>query len=174
MAAFFFISIIVAETVSVPFAVGARLRQRNETILHRATSTPQTPTSETTERKPDLTIGLIVPKKQFGVRDYLRGIQEAINSLHKSRGPKLSFLNKYNFTQYQVNTEMMSLTPSPTGKNDVPLLLSRCRSTYNECIERKRIRIFIFIEILGFKMCLRTRFEWSNYKTLLQSIILSS
>ncbi|XP_018906461.1 glutamate receptor ionotropic, NMDA 2B isoform X1 [Bemisia tabaci] len=115
MAAFFFISIIVAETVSVPFAVGARLRQRNETILHRATSTPQTPTSETTERKPDLTIGLIVPKKQFGVRDYLRGIQEAINSLHKSRGPKLSFLNKYNFTQYQVNTEMMSLTPSPTA-----------------------------------------------------------
>lgn len=67
-----------------------------------------------------LTIGLIVPHTNFGVREYVKAINTAVGGLHKARGqPKFSFLKKYNFTQNQVRSTMMELTPSPTG-NSLP------------------------------------------------------
>lgn len=63
----------------------------------------------------NLTVGLILPRTAFGVRKYNSTIINAINNLSKSRGPKLKFLKDYQFTPAQVNSQMMSLTPSPTG-----------------------------------------------------------
>ncbi|KAK9496452.1 hypothetical protein O3M35_013260 [Rhynocoris fuscipes] len=63
----------------------------------------------------NITIGLILPKTLFGARSYNRAINDAVNGLYKPRGRKLGFLKRYAFTAGQVNTQMMVLTPSPTG-----------------------------------------------------------
>ena len=70
---------------------------------------------------PKLSIGLIVPHTNFGVREYTRAINKAVLNLHKGHGrtkgqSRFSFLDKYEFTPSQVNSTMMKLTPSPTGK----------------------------------------------------------
>jgi hypothetical protein len=77
----------------------------------------------------NVTIGLILPHTNFGVREYVRSIKEAVEKLGKSRGPKLNFLKKYEFSSKQVHSVMMTLTPSPTGKYTIysgmlPKLLS--------------------------------------------------
>jgi len=64
----------------------------------------------------NITVGLILPHTNFGVREYVRSIKEAAEKLTKSRGPKLNFLKKYEFSPRQVHSVMMRLTPSPTGK----------------------------------------------------------
>jgi hypothetical protein len=63
-----------------------------------------------------VTIGVILPHTNFGVREYIRAIKVAVEKLTKSRGPKLNFLKKFNFSQHQVHSVMMTLTPSPTGE----------------------------------------------------------
>lgn len=62
-----------------------------------------------------LSIGLIVPKTNFGVREYIRAVNTAVGSLHRGRGPKLTFFKKYELNPKSVNFVMFSLTPSPTG-----------------------------------------------------------
>lgn len=64
----------------------------------------------------NVTIGLILPHTNFGVREYIRSIKEAVEKLTKSRGPKFNFLKKYGFSPKEVHSVMMTLTPSPTGK----------------------------------------------------------
>jgi len=64
----------------------------------------------------NVTVGLILPHTSFGVREYIRSVKEAVEKLTKSRGPKLNFLKKYEFSPKQVHSVMMTLTPSPTGK----------------------------------------------------------
>lgn len=64
---------------------------------------------------PKLTIGLILPHTNFGVREYIRAINKAVLALHRAK-PKFSFLEKYQFTQQQVRNFKMQLSPSPTGK----------------------------------------------------------
>jgi hypothetical protein len=64
----------------------------------------------------NVTIGLILPHTNFGVRDYIRAIKGAVEKLTKSRGPKLNFLKKYGFSPTEVHSVMMTLTPSPTGE----------------------------------------------------------
>jgi hypothetical protein len=64
----------------------------------------------------NITVGLILPHTSFGVREYYRSVKEAVEKLTKSRGPKLNFLKKYEFSHKQVHGVMMTLTPSPTGK----------------------------------------------------------
>lgn len=64
--------------------------------------------------KSNLTVALILPKTSFGKRGYTRAINDALHSLQKTRGPKFEFFNTYG--PLQVRNEMMSLTPSPTGK----------------------------------------------------------
>ncbi|XP_032665885.1 glutamate receptor ionotropic, NMDA 2B isoform X6 [Odontomachus brunneus] len=68
---------------------------------------------------PGLTVGLIVPHTNFGVREYTRAINRAVGNLYKGHKTKaqsrFTFLDKYDFTQYQVRSTMMRLTPSPTA-----------------------------------------------------------
>ncbi|KAL0131036.1 hypothetical protein PUN28_002555 [Cardiocondyla obscurior] len=68
---------------------------------------------------PKLSVGLIVPHTNFGVREYTRAINRAVGNLHKGHArtkgqSRFSFLDKYEFTPSQVNSTMMKLTPSPT------------------------------------------------------------
>lgn len=70
------------------------------------------------QQNESLNIGLILPHTNFGVREYIRAINNAVASLHRSRAmiKGLSFLKKYNFSNKHVHHVLMKLTPSPTGK----------------------------------------------------------
>lgn len=65
----------------------------------------------------NLNVGMIVPHKNFGAREYNKTINNLIYNLYKdharAKKSKYSFLDKY---VLQVNHRMMKLTPSPTGK----------------------------------------------------------
>ncbi|XP_060833233.1 glutamate receptor ionotropic, NMDA 2B isoform X8 [Bombus pascuorum] len=70
---------------------------------------------------PKMSIGLVVPHTNFGVREYTKAVNRTVGFLRK--GGKLrgqnkhsgsSFLDKYDFTQHSVRLSMMTLTPSPT------------------------------------------------------------
>ncbi len=63
-------------------------------------------------RKTNYTVALILPKIVFGTRKYHKAVSDAIAALNKSRNPKFEFLAD---GQVQVHSEMISLTPSPTG-----------------------------------------------------------
>jgi hypothetical protein len=78
------------------------------------------------KHKGNVTIGLILPHTNFGVRDYIRAIKGAVEKLQKSRGHKLTFLKKYGFTPSEVHSVMMTLTPSPTGKYTMRFSLHSC------------------------------------------------
>ncbi|XP_017872011.1 PREDICTED: glutamate receptor ionotropic, NMDA 2B isoform X2 [Drosophila arizonae] len=65
--------------------------------------------------KEQLNIGLIAPHTNFGKREYLRSINNAVTGLTKTRGAKLTFLKDYSFEQKNIHFDMMSLTPSPTA-----------------------------------------------------------
>ncbi|XP_043501790.1 glutamate receptor ionotropic, NMDA 2B isoform X2 [Polistes fuscatus] len=59
-----------------------------------------------------LKVGMMVPYKTFGVRDYTKAVTSAINTLQKStRGPKLGLFQQHGI---RVKISMMELTPSPT------------------------------------------------------------
>ncbi|KAK2585547.1 hypothetical protein KPH14_010189 [Odynerus spinipes] len=69
---------------------------------------------------PNLTLGIVVPHTSFGVREYTRAINRAVGNLHKGhariRGQsRFTFLDKYIFTQHQIKSTMLRLTPSPTA-----------------------------------------------------------
>ncbi|XP_043477642.1 glutamate receptor ionotropic, NMDA 2B isoform X4 [Leptopilina heterotoma] len=60
-----------------------------------------------------LKVGLVVPYKSFGVRDYSKAVTKATNMLQKStRGPKLELFQRYGI---HVKVTMLELTPSPTN-----------------------------------------------------------
>ncbi|KAI4486101.1 hypothetical protein M0804_006590 [Polistes exclamans] len=60
-----------------------------------------------------LKVGMMVPYKTFGVRDYTKAVTSAINTLQKStRGPKLGLFQQHGI---RVKISMMELTPSPTS-----------------------------------------------------------
>jgi hypothetical protein len=62
-----------------------------------------------------LHIGLVVPSKSFGVREYTKAFHAAINGIKtRTRGKKLKMFNKYDITP---RYDMKSLTPSPTGRD---------------------------------------------------------
>ncbi|XP_076764022.1 glutamate ionotropic receptor NMDA type subunit 2 isoform X10 [Xylocopa sonorina] len=75
---------------------------------------------ETSKRRnasslPRLTVGLVVPHTNFGVREYRKTVNRTVTSLHRMKGQnRFSFLRKYEFTQQSVELSMMTLTPSPT------------------------------------------------------------
>ncbi|XP_035722362.1 glutamate receptor ionotropic, NMDA 2B-like isoform X2 [Vespa mandarinia] len=59
-----------------------------------------------------LKVGMMVPYKTFGVRDYTKAVTSAINMLQKStRGPRLGLFQHHDI---YVKISMMELTPSPT------------------------------------------------------------
>ncbi|XP_076386333.1 glutamate ionotropic receptor NMDA type subunit 2 isoform X3 [Megachile rotundata] len=60
-----------------------------------------------------LEVGMVVPHKSFGVREYTKAVTSAVHSLQKStRGPKLRFFERYDI---HVKVSMKALTPSPTA-----------------------------------------------------------
>ncbi|KAL0270886.1 UNVERIFIED_CONTAM: hypothetical protein PYX00_008158 [Menopon gallinae] len=63
----------------------------------------------------NLTIGIILPYTNFGVREYKKVTNAAVNNLHRGRGQRFQFLQKYRFESDRVKSTMMRLTPSPTG-----------------------------------------------------------
>jgi hypothetical protein len=67
------------------------------------------------KNKDSLNVGLILPYTNFGVREYTRAINNAVSGLHRSRGQRLDWLKKYNFTPKNVHYVLITLTPSPTG-----------------------------------------------------------
>lgn len=73
-------------------------------------------TKTSSANKEQLYIGLIAPHTNFGKRDYLRAIHTAVSGLNRTRGAKLTFLKDYQFEPRNIRFDMMSLTPSPTGK----------------------------------------------------------
>ncbi|XP_015588482.2 uncharacterized protein LOC107264589 isoform X2 [Cephus cinctus] len=61
-----------------------------------------------------LKVGMMVPYKSFGVREYTKAVTTALNNLQKStRGPRLGLFQRYDI---HVRIDMMELTPSPTGE----------------------------------------------------------
>jgi hypothetical protein len=71
------------------------------------------PASSTTTK---LHIGLVVPSKSFGVRDYTKAFHAAINGLQtRTRGKKLKMFYKYDISP---RYDLKPLTPSPTGKHN--------------------------------------------------------
>ncbi|KAK9880731.1 hypothetical protein WA026_013055 [Henosepilachna vigintioctopunctata] len=62
-----------------------------------------------------LNIGLILPYTNFGVREYTRAINNAVQGLHKSKGLRLNWIKKYQFLPKNIHSVHMTLTPSPTG-----------------------------------------------------------
>ncbi|XP_072757092.1 glutamate receptor ionotropic, NMDA 2B isoform X6 [Anoplolepis gracilipes] len=61
----------------------------------------------------DLKVGMMVPYKSFGQREYTRAVTTAISALQRStRGPRLGFFQRYDL---HVKIAMKELTPSPTA-----------------------------------------------------------
>lgn len=87
-------------------------------LLGSVTCTFYTHSKSLNQLNDTLNIGLILPHTNFGVREYIRAINNAVANLHRSRvmAKGLSFLKKYNFSNKNVHHVLMKLTPSPTGK----------------------------------------------------------
>ncbi|XP_034490735.1 uncharacterized protein LOC117794257 [Drosophila innubila] len=85
------------------------------TVALRLTNGGNSLSKGATANKEQLNIGLIAPHTNFGKREYLRSINNAVAGLTKTRGAKLTFLKDYSFEQKNIHFDMMSLTPSPTG-----------------------------------------------------------
>nr|CAH7733183.1 unnamed protein product [Callosobruchus chinensis] len=64
-----------------------------------------------------LNVGLILPHTSFGVREYIKAINNAVAVLHKQKGMVRAptWLRKYNFGTKNVHYFLMTLTPSPTA-----------------------------------------------------------
>lgn len=71
---------------------------------------------QTSPSRESLNVGLLLPHTNFGVREYTRAINNAVSGLHRSQKQRrVEWLKKYSFSPVNVHTEMMKLTPSPTG-----------------------------------------------------------
>lgn len=62
-----------------------------------------------------MNVGLILPHTSFGVREYTKAINTAVSGLHKTRGPRFRWLQKFGFATSNVHHALITLTPSPTG-----------------------------------------------------------
>lgn len=66
--------------------------------------------------KSTMNVGLLLPYTNFGVREYTKAINNAVAGLHKSQKQRRpEWLKKYTFSTANVHSDMMKLTPSPTG-----------------------------------------------------------
>lgn len=74
--------------------------------------------------KNSMNVGLLLPHTNFGVREYTKAINNAVAGLHRSQKQRrLEWLKKFTFSTANVHSDMMKLTPSPTGFYDWFLLL---------------------------------------------------
>ncbi|XP_076276632.1 glutamate ionotropic receptor NMDA type subunit 2 isoform X4 [Lasioglossum baleicum] len=72
------------------------------------------PVSSALQSMQMLEVGMVVPHKSFGVREYTKAVTFAVNTLHKTtkRGRKLKLFERYDI---HVKVAMQELTPSPTA-----------------------------------------------------------
>lgn len=91
---------------------------------------------QTSSSRESLNVGLLLPHTNFGVREYTRAINNAVSGLHRSQKQRrIEWLKKYSFSPLNVHTDMMKLTPSPTGL----FVFSNCLSSEClVCVKRKR------------------------------------
>lgn len=96
---------------------------------------PRAHEEETPFVQRNLTIGLLVPHTNFGVREYVRAVNQAVAGLTRSRGVsrKFDFMRKYNFTQANVHSAYMTLTPAPKGKRSALLVSTSRTAADKEC-----------------------------------------
>lgn len=101
-------------------------------LLGSVTCTFYTHSKALNQHNDSLNIGLILPHTNFGVREYIKAINNAVASLHRSRVMTrgLSFLKKYNFSNKNVHHVLMKLTPSPTGKTVEQFEFDRLTTTF--------------------------------------------
>lgn len=114
--------------------------------------------------KANLTVALILPRTNFGKRGYTRAINEALQSLQKTRGPKFEFFNAYG--PLQVRNEMMSLTPSPTGKFSQCHVMCQCLSELLITSSEKGKAIKWFLSLRRGILCKSFRVEYSPVSIL--------
>jgi len=83
-------------------------------------SSRRRPTAANRRPEMDLNVGMLMPKTSFGVRGYLRAIHDAIQGINKAykKNHTTNFSKIYDFEERNVRSQMMSLTPSPTGRCD--------------------------------------------------------
>ena len=60
-----------------------------------------------------LNVGLIVPFSNFLKKQYEKSVGAAVSGIKKK---KFSWSYIYNLDEYTIHTEMMSINPSPTGR----------------------------------------------------------
>ncbi|KAG8282176.1 hypothetical protein J6590_042631 [Homalodisca vitripennis] len=65
---------------------------------------------------PILNVGLVVPLKSFGLREYNRAVSTAVTFLNRT-GSRTRQLSVFQRHQVQFHMVMNSLTPTPTGKS---------------------------------------------------------
>ncbi|XP_034944082.1 glutamate receptor ionotropic, NMDA 2B [Chelonus insularis] len=84
------------------------------TPLPHFTHAPQLPTSGGSSQNISyLKVGMVVPFKTFGFREYKKAALTAISALQRStRGPRLGLFDRYDI---HVDITMKELTPSPTA-----------------------------------------------------------
>lgn len=83
----------------------------------------------------NLTIGVVVPFKSFGTRDYIRSITNSINALKKKENEKLFRIN--------FRIDMLGLTPSPIRKYFSLFLISFFIVHSNVILKIKFIRFLM-------------------------------
>lgn len=109
-------------------------------------------TPPTTSSRLVLNVGMVVPHKAFGTREYRKAVSNAEASLSR----KLDVFKKYDL---QVQTVMKELTPSPTGK--LLYLLFYLFIPLNIELE-KLSELFVFIR-RSYKFSLRDKKEFKLY-----------
>ncbi|XP_054286010.1 glutamate receptor ionotropic, NMDA 2B isoform X4 [Macrosteles quadrilineatus] len=86
---------------------------------------PPPPTSYSSSRLPMLNVGLVVPQKSFGLREYNRAVSTAVQFLNRT-GSRTRQLSVFQRHQVQFTMVMNSLTPTPTA-----ILNSLCKEFLN-------------------------------------------
>jgi hypothetical protein len=101
-------SVDKSRKISAPSAVNG---SAPVTVGYSGGSVTEAAASPTTK----LHIGLVVPSKSFGVREYTKAFHAAITGLQtRTRGRKLKMFYKHDISPIY---DMKPLTPSPTGKD---------------------------------------------------------
>jgi len=81
------------------------------------TLTPAIPAGPGNSENRSVSVGLIVPYSMFYRRDYERAVSNVMVYLQGKGKVKYDFLQKYRFTTTEVLTLMITVSPSPRGKN---------------------------------------------------------
>lgn len=115
--------------------------------------------------KTALNVGMLVPKTSFGVRGYLRAINDAMHGMNRAykKNHTMNYSKLYDFEASNVRYRMMSLTPSPTGRYDARVLLS---ITLSHSSDKKTFLFYVFSSPTHNTPCtINARFHSNTFKS---------